>query len=384
MDEWRSLIDAAERAAAGGDHQVAEERLREAARLQEASLGTKHPELANTLNNLGVVSELLGKTGDAEQYFRRAAAMAAACLPADDPLVATSRKNLEDFCAARGIAVGDVPKPAAVEPPAPPPQAPVMPPRATPPRTTPPRTASPASPAAGPMTARPSRPAPPTVAAPTEAPARRLSGATIAILLVVAAILVYLMAFRGSGQEEPPQQGTPTTSVPAVPDPVPPAPAPREPPPAAAPATKAGGGSQPPVPPGGGADAGGVRVPGASPPTAPLGKGGDAIAVVDARLCRSITTSGVAWDCTPPERPVEAGRLTFYTRVRTPRDTSIVHRWYRENSLEQEVELNVSANTGPGYRTYSRHVVTPGAAEWRLEISTTDGTVLHEERFVAR
>ena len=32
--------------------------LRQAARLQEASLGPRHPDLANTLNNLGIVCEI--------------------------------------------------------------------------------------------------------------------------------------------------------------------------------------------------------------------------------------------------------------------------------------------------------------------------------------
>ena len=39
---------------------------------------------------------------DAEHYFRRAYAIATATLAPDHPFVATSRKNLHDFCAARG------------------------------------------------------------------------------------------------------------------------------------------------------------------------------------------------------------------------------------------------------------------------------------------
>ena len=103
--EPRSVIDAAEQAAAAGDYASAEQLLREAALLQEASLGPLHPDLANTLNNLGVVCEITEKPVDAEQFFRRASAIATAVLEPDHPFVATSRKNLEDFCAARGIAV---------------------------------------------------------------------------------------------------------------------------------------------------------------------------------------------------------------------------------------------------------------------------------------
>src|SRR5262249_16008167 len=65
-------------------------------------LGPLHPELANTTNNLAVVAEMEGRLRDAEGYYRRAVAIAAAALPADDPMVASSRKNLEDFCRERG------------------------------------------------------------------------------------------------------------------------------------------------------------------------------------------------------------------------------------------------------------------------------------------
>ena len=70
--EPRSVIDAAEQAAAAGDYASAEQLLREAALLQEASLGPLHPDLANTLNNLGVVCEITEKPVDAEHFFRRA------------------------------------------------------------------------------------------------------------------------------------------------------------------------------------------------------------------------------------------------------------------------------------------------------------------------
>ena len=70
--EPRSVIDRAEQAAAAGDYASAERLLREAADLQEASLGPLHPDLANTLNNLGVVCEITDKPADAERCFRRA------------------------------------------------------------------------------------------------------------------------------------------------------------------------------------------------------------------------------------------------------------------------------------------------------------------------
>ena len=109
----QAVIAAAEQAALAGDYGAAEQLLRAAAELQEASLGPLHPELANTLNNLGVVYEVTSKPDDAERCFRRASTIAAAVLAPDHPFVATSRKNLEDFCAARGITV-DPPAPVRV------------------------------------------------------------------------------------------------------------------------------------------------------------------------------------------------------------------------------------------------------------------------------
>ena len=98
----RSIIENAEQAAAAGDYASAEDLLREAAALQEQTLGPNHPDLANTLNNLGIVCERTDNPLDAEHYFRRAYTIATTTLAPDHPFVATSRKNLHDFCAARG------------------------------------------------------------------------------------------------------------------------------------------------------------------------------------------------------------------------------------------------------------------------------------------
>ena len=101
----RSVLDAAEQAAAAGDYVSAEQLLTQVAVLQGATLGPLHPDLANTLNNLGVVCEILEKPQRAERHFRRAYEIAKATLEPDHPFVATSRKNLEDFCNTRGIPV---------------------------------------------------------------------------------------------------------------------------------------------------------------------------------------------------------------------------------------------------------------------------------------
>ena len=103
--ELRSVIEAATRAAAVGDHSSAEQLLRDAASSQEAAFGPLDPGLANILNNLAVVCEMLEKPADAERFYRRACAIASAVLEPDHSFVATSRKNLSDFCEARGIPV---------------------------------------------------------------------------------------------------------------------------------------------------------------------------------------------------------------------------------------------------------------------------------------
>src|SRR5688572_18831466 len=110
----RSLIENAEQAAAAGDYASAEDLLREAAALQEQTLGPNHPDLANTFNNLGIVCEMTDNPIDAEHFFRRAHAIAAATLAPDHPFVATSRKNLHDFCSARGRPVELPPSPPAL------------------------------------------------------------------------------------------------------------------------------------------------------------------------------------------------------------------------------------------------------------------------------
>jgi hypothetical protein len=73
----------------------------------------------------------------------------------------------------------------------------------------------------------------------------------------------------------------------------------------------------------------------------------------------------------------------FYTRLKSPADTTVQHRWYRGDRLYQAVDLPIRANTSTGYRTYSRNTVD-GSGDWRVEVRTTDGVLLHEERFVVR
>jgi hypothetical protein len=44
--------------------------------------------------------------------------------------------------------------------------------------------------------------------------------------------------------------------------------------------------------------------------------------------------------------------------------------------------LRIQANATEGYRTYSRLTVDNG--NWRLEVRSADGNLLHEQRFAVR
>jgi hypothetical protein len=106
------------------------------------------------------------------------------------------------------------------------------------------------------------------------------------------------------------------------------------------------------------------------------------VTMVTAEICRTFSTSGSNWRCDPVGSSVTPGPIVFYTRVRSPRDTAVVHRWYRGGTLRQSVSLTIRANTTEGYRTYSRQSVDGG--DWRVEVRSPDGTVLHEQRFAVR
>ncbi len=100
-------------------------------------------------------------------------------------------------------------------------------------------------------------------------------------------------------------------------------------------------------------------------------------------MCATFSTAGGAWRCEPAGESVAPGRIAFYTRVKSSRDTAIEHRWYRGNALRQSVRLTIRANPAAGYRTYSRQTVDAGA-DWRVEVRSVAGDVLHERQFAVR
>jgi DUF2914 family protein/tetratricopeptide repeat protein len=482
-NDVRKFVIGAEQAEARGDHAEAERLLRRALVLQEFSLGAEHIEVAKTLNNLAIVSEMNGRLGDAEACYRRAFAIAVSKLAPTDPFFVTSRENLEQFCQARGLPFNSPPVPprsspdAPMRPPAPPPRA-AAPPTTAPPKTAAPpsdatllnpaapemtiavpRAAAPPKPVTPPRTATPATAAPPASMAdmpflsetaisqtsvPTRAatpqkpvtprtsqtasaarsvpledmpfrseaakaprsapdpaatlpithsavpvpPARR--GSSRAILLALAALVLIGAGWYWFASSALPERAASSAVAtggdapapaadPALPERQPSPPAPRA---TAEPETAAPPAAKPTVPP----PAPAASAPGVAtapaPPSATT-RPSSSVTVVTSQACRSLTRSD-AWTCTPATGTQSPGRLYFYTRVASPRDTTIEHRWYRGDRLEQSVPLSIRANAA-GYRTYSQLAIGPDrAGSWKVELRTQDGQVLDQQTFSVR
>jgi hypothetical protein len=401
--EPQSVIEAAEQAAAAGDYASAEQLLREAALLQEASLGPLHPDLANTLNNLGVVCEITEKPADAEDCFRRASAIASAVLEPDHPFVATSRKNLEDFCATRGKPV-DLPEPILVSAPA---VSPSVDPSASaiaddrdgaatdsdqrPAERTSREESRPAelrlSFEESPVESRKPHEESPAVVSGRSSRPVAIGAVLVGGLLLTIATATWLRSNHNleSSPASPSVSPSPATaatsppSVPIAPDAAKEAGTDRG-------SSALGAAPKTGVPPST-PSAGRSARESASLPTAADEKAAspESPLVATAQLCKDFSTDGSGWHCVVPTSPVEQGRLVFYTRLKSPTATTIQHRWYRDDRLRQAVELPIRANTTDGYRTYSRQTVdNRGAGNWRVELRTKDGVLLHQERFVVR
>lgn len=397
----QSLLKAAERSAGERDYPAAAALLKEAADVQETTLGPHHPDLSNTFNNLGVVYETLGQLTDAERSFRRAYAIARASFADGHTALTTIRENLRDFCGSHQISFDDpavTPAPAAPEreQPAAPADSPrpeaeaIEPPRPVVPAAEPPRTVPSKAPsvattpgsqnhlremvrsrppaASGP----PLRSPVPPVAARQPTRAVALAGAGLALLLAVIA----LAWFGRGGRSEAPERTEATaepappavaasTAAPVVPVEAPPASAPAAPEPAVAePRATTGGAAA--------STAGSARAASLPP----------SVDVLEARLCRPLSD----WQCTDADRTLEsgAGRVSFLTRLRAPRSTVVEHRWYRDDRLQQAVQLRIQPNQ-TGYRTYSRTTIGGASSgDWRIELRDSDDTLLHEERFTVR
>lgn len=405
-----AVIAAAEHAASTGDLAAAESLLLVALNVQEAQLGRQHPDVASTLNNLAVVCEMANKPDEAERFYRRASDLTLSALGPTHPLTVRSRDNLHAFRLARDIPpewlqadhVRPAAAPASPSPRAEVPDAPAEPVAALLPPTPIAAAPAPAAPAlAVPATVAPPiappatamAPAPPrtTVRAAVQGPVatssaskRGMRGALGAAALAL--VVVFVWWSSGSGDRAPESEGSGATadapvaldapagassnSGAAMPSASAPSESPR-PAPEAVPQATAGAAS---------------NVPPANDARAPADASvANSVRVIEARICSTLTTGGGRWRCTPPDNPAAPGRVSFYTRIAAPRSLRVHHRWFRGDSLQQDVTLSVGANPGTGYRTFSRQVIdaVPGA-QWRVELRTSDGHLLHEERIFVR
>jgi hypothetical protein len=381
MADWREpreVLEAAEQAAAAGDYTSAEELLREAAVLQENNFGSTDPNLANTLNNLGVVCEINQKPIDAEAFFRRAYAIATSTLQPDHPFVLTSRKNLEDFCRSQGK--------------------PFDPPSPSPVFDTGEDVALTDSNEFS-LELPPGEQLQPVVSGNWSR--RLVLGGLIAVGLFVGfAVNVIWLRWNDeaksaaaisssasppsasatkSGRAKPPRQVQKTSStdsgeVSAKTGVVPPTPPTSVQADAPSPSTTKGAKSLSKTAKNLGTTPNSVGTTASVPPSPE---------VAAAELCRNLSTS--TWKCVRPGKQVGAGSLFYYTRLKSPTVTTVQHRWYRGDRLHRTVNLPVRVNTREGYRTYSRTSVdSKGGGDWRVELRTRDGVVLHEERFVVQ
>ena len=379
--EYQSDFEAAEAAATEGDFARAETLLRDGLARQEAALGSPHPDVASTLNNLAVVCETVGKLDDAERFYRRAHAVAQATRHDGDPLVTTSLANLQDFCRAHGRRFDETAPPtAAFEPPAPPPPA-------TAPVARPAPRASRAPAVSSTPAASATRPAPPAASVP-----RGFVVALFLVALLATAAVSWLWlrptvpdtpASRAAVADDDPRPGPESNAASREARPTAEAPtaAPSAPAPAAPPATPRATAPPPPATP---ASAPATRD--ATPaPAAPSAR--DAVTATDARvmsseLCESLTTGGRAWRCAPIDTPAAPGRVSFVTRIASPHPRRLQHRWSQDGKVRQTVTLSVAASPTSGYRTYSRQSVSRGA--WTVAVVDADGAVLREVSFEVR
>jgi hypothetical protein len=343
--EARSIIKNAEQAAAAGNYRSAENLLREAAALQEQTLGPNHPDLANTLNNLGVVCEKTNNPIDAEHYFRRAHTIATATLAPDHPFVATSSKNLRDFCAARGRPTESPASPPAV--------APWL--EAPAPRAAPPRESSPSA----------------KKQDVTPIPRKRfLRPLALGALSGIALLIVILTMARPWDSPVEETKSPPATAI--APARGTPSPRPTSPP--AEPLARGQPTAKPTPPTRGEADAVSAL------PTTPA-RSAVMPTVATAQLCTALRE----WRCEVADSQVPPGPMFFYTQLKSATATTIEHRWYQGDRMRHAVQLRIEANPGAGYRTYSRNTISSDrAGDWRVELRSADGTVLHEERFTVR
>ena len=373
-DEIDRAVSDAEQASSAGDHAAAEQALRRALRLQEARFGLVHPEVANTLNNLGVVCDILGRPSEAEFLYRRALGLARRTLPPDHPYIATSLQNLSTLYRAQGktdklASVADIEVSRSGLPP-------------TDPADDADREAEASEGTADVATPPQSRPRSPYDQLVHPAV---LMAATATILLSIGWLFFGgSPGEEGAGPDEPVARATAPGSGErdVVADP------PRE----TASADPDPALSVDQAPPGvesGSADP--TALESVDPDPIADEAGFASVVVVEASVCSRLVTRGEDgaplddWRCEPVVDVAAPGQLYFITRIRSSTSLTVEHLWSRDGVLDREIDLDIGANTGLGYRTYSSRTVLPQErGAWRVELRSKDQEVLQVVEFVVR
>jgi len=388
-----ALISSAALAASQQDSAAAAALLREALDRQVTLLGPDHRDLAPTLNNLALMLERQGDADEAERCYRRAWDIARRSAAPDDPLVQVSRANLADFLRASGrpevVDADPGPETADPEPESsgelatPPARLELSPPATIPeaPSTTMPAApfammpASPreSMPAVAPLPPPP-RPAAPQVTKPAalrpaEKPAGGVPSTWLAagVALAMVAVLWFVLvpagqppAAPGAAASEPPAS-TPSAGRPEV--------QPAAPAPAVTPETVRQEAPSPAAPAAGNAT------------TSPRAGAASAV-TADTSLCETLNRSGGSWRCVPLRPSSRPDAVYFYTRVKSPRDIVVQHRWSHDGTVVRTVSLRVGANMEAGFRTFSRQTLGPrGAGQWEVALLAPGGAVIEAQRF---
>ena len=418
-DQIGQMIKVAAEATSAEDYDTAERTLRRLLRVQEADLGLSHPDVANTLNDLGVVCDRLGRPEEAEFLYRRALGIARRALGPGHTSVAKSVENLSKLYRAHGkteklaklssggavglntssseesAVVTDDPEPPAV------------------PTASKDLVDSLQSSDSGPDNSSQ------TEDSPLPKWFTRWFGGFVLLAVGGAVLVVWLLFDRnpavdsasddGARTAQPPQLSTGDTFV-GVGE----ATIFRETDQSEAPLSAAitATGSE--------SSRENLSASLSSPPdrtveslvaeaitsggeeddefltrsVGTLGSrttlvGPDTVTVVTAEVCSRLDTrndegnSLAEWRCDAVGDQAIPGQLFFYTRIRSPRGTTVAHQWFRNDSLVDTVTLEIGANAGPGYRTYSSHTVsTEERGRWRVELRSPNETVLHSDEFV--
>ena len=102
-------------------------------------------------------------------------------------------------------------------------------------------------------------------------------------------------------------------------------------------------------------------------------------------MCERLNRGGGAWRCDPFPASGDADAVYYYTRVKSPRDTVVRHRWTYQGKPVQTVTLRVGANASEGFRTFSHQRVAGRPGQWEVAVLSADGTVVETRQFsVAR